>query len=90
MLYKILIIYLIIINILAVIFTVFDIIRAIDNKWRVKESTLILLSVLGGSVLMYLTMLLIRHKTRKPLFMVGIPIIFILQLVAVYVLMGLI
>ena len=48
-------------------------------KHRTRESSLIILSVLGGSVAMLLTMLLIRHKTRHAKFMVGIPFIIILQ-----------
>jgi uncharacterized membrane protein YsdA (DUF1294 family) len=43
-----------------------------------------LVSALGGAVGMFLTMLIIRHKTRKPLFMIGIPVIFILELIAAY------
>lgn len=90
MLYKIVIIYLICINIFSVFLTVYDKVRAVKNRWRVKESTLMLFSILGGCVGMYFTMLLIRHKTKKPLFMIGIPVIFILQLVAVYLIMELI
>ena len=41
---------------------------------------LLLLAALGGSVSMYITMLGIRHKTRHPKFMVGIPVIFVLQI----------
>ena len=50
--------------------------------WRVRESTLLIVSALGGSIAMLLTMLLIRHKTRKPKFMLGIPLIIILQIAA--------
>ena len=35
---------------------------------------------------MLLTMLVIRHKTRKPKFMVGIPLILLLQVAAAVVL----
>lgn len=81
---NILVIYLIIINIFAIFMTVHDKIAAIGGKWRVKERTLLLIAVLGGSPAMLLTMLLIRHKTRKPKFMVGIPLIIVLQLAALY------
>ena len=63
-------IYLVVINIIAVIVTVHDKNAAQRGAWRVKERTL-----------MYLTMLTIHHKTRKPLFMIGIPVIFILELI---------
>ncbi|WP_405346090.1 DUF1294 domain-containing protein [Ruminococcus sp.] len=81
---KFLIIYLILINLIAVIVTVHDKVAAVKGNWRVKERTLLLLSALGGSPAMLLTMLLIRHKTRKAKFMVGIPLIMILQAVIVF------
>ena len=43
-----------------------------------------LISALGGAPAMYLTMLIIRHKTRKPLFMIGIPLIFVLELAVLF------
>lgn len=46
---------------------------------RVPEATLLTLSACGGSVAMLVTMLLIRHKTRKKKFMLGIPVIIIAQ-----------
>lgn len=80
--------YLIIINFAAVLITVSDKHRAKKHRWRVPENTLLLLAVLGGSPAMLVTMLLIRHKTRHPKFMVGIPLILILQAAAVYFIMG--
>ena len=68
----------------AVIVTVPDKVAAVRGRWRVKERTLLLIAALGGSPAMLLTMLLIRHKTRKMKFMVGIPLIIVLQLVIVY------
>ena len=76
-----LLIYFVIINIIAIIVTVYDKYCAVHNKWRVKESALLLVSVLGGSVSMYITMRLIRHKTKKSKFMLGIPLIIVLQFV---------
>lgn len=72
--------YLLIISITAVSATAYD-------KWaakskpgsRVAESTLILISFLGGAVAMLLTMLAIRHKTKHIKFMLGIPIILVFQ-----------
>jgi uncharacterized membrane protein YsdA (DUF1294 family) len=42
-----------------------------------------MISALGGSVFMYLTMLVIRHKTQHKKFMIGIPVIIFLQLAAI-------
>lgn len=81
---KYFIIYLIVINTIALIITIYDKRAAEKHKWRVKERTLMLISALGGAPLMYLTMLTIQHKTRKPLFMVGIPLIFIVECVIAF------
>ena len=75
--------YLTVINLLAVIVTVHDKNAAQKNNWRIRESTLMLVALLGGSPAMFLTMLAIGHKTRKNLFMVGIPVIFLIQLAGV-------
>ncbi len=73
--------YLILINLLSVIVCAADKSRARKHRWRVPEAALFLLSALGGSVGMYGTMLLIRHKTKHLKFMIGIPLIIIVQLI---------
>jgi len=80
---KILFIYLVLINIIAICATVSDKHRAVKHKWRIPESTLLILSALGGSVSMLVTMRLIHHKTKHKKFMIGIPVILFLQLAAV-------
>ena len=47
---------------------------------RTPETTLLALAVLGGSLGGLLGMLLFRHKTRKPAFRIGLPVILICQL----------
>lgn len=75
------IVYLIIINIVAISVTAYDKYAARKRRWRVKENTLLLISALGGSVGMYLTMQFIRHKTRHLKFMLGIPVILVIQVI---------
>lgn len=77
--YKFLLIYFIAISLMSVIVCVADKSRAKKGRWRVKESTLFLLSTLGGSAAMYITMRLIRHKTLHKRFMIGVPLIIIAQ-----------
>jgi len=72
--------YLAAISLLAVILTAHDKRAARQHKWRVRESTLLLIAALGGSVAMLLTMQIIRHKTKHAKFMAGIPVIIILQI----------
>lgn len=47
---------------------------------RIREDHLLLISTLGGSIAMYICMVLIRHKTKKRKFMLGIPLIFLVQI----------
>ena len=42
------------------------------------------LAAVGGAAGAYLGMLLFRHKTRKQLFRYGVPVIFIVQLVFIF------
>ena len=80
MLLKILIAYLWAISIISVVVCIYDKIAAKHNpKHRTREATLLLLSALGGSVAMFITMQLIRHKTKHVKFMLGIPLIIIVQ-----------
>jgi len=74
-------IYLIIISAVAVVTTAADKISAKLGGRRVPEATLLTLSALGGSAAMLITILIIRHKTRHPKFMVGIPLIIVIQLI---------
>ena len=71
------------INIFAIGLTLHDKRAAKRGSWRVKEFTLLLVSALGGSIAMFAVMQLIRHKTRHSKFMIGIPIIIVLQIAAV-------
>ncbi len=81
-----LIIYLAVISLAAVIMTISDKHRARKHRWRISEFTLLLVSALGGSVAMLLTMLLIHHKTRHLKFMLGIPLIIVAQVALALVL----
>ncbi|MCH5298333.1 MAG: DUF1294 domain-containing protein [Ruminococcus sp.] len=72
--------YFIIISIVAVIITCYDKHCAIYDRWRIKERTLLIVSALGGGIAMYVTMQLIRHKTKKLKFMLGIPLIVIAEI----------
>ena len=72
-------IWLLLINILALLLTWVDKRRAVKRGWRIPESRLILTAVLGGSVGLYLGCRLFRHKTKHAKFMVGVPLILLFQ-----------
>ncbi len=79
-----LVLYLATINVIAAILCLIDKIKAANNSWRIPEKTLFLISATGGAVGMYITMKLIRHKTKHKRFMIGLPIIILLQCAALF------
>jgi uncharacterized membrane protein YsdA (DUF1294 family) len=68
-----LIYYLIGINIIAFIFFGVDKRKAIKNKWRIKESLLLLFSLIGGGIGSLFGIYLFHHKTKKRKFTFGVP-----------------
>ena len=77
--------YLLIINALGLLIMLADKEKAKKHLWRIPESTLLTVAVLGGSIGCYAGMQLFHHKTRKPKFYIGVPVIFAVQvLVAGY------
>ena len=81
MLEKIILIYIAIISFISMVLCIYDKIISKKNRveLRVPEKTLIILSLIGGSVAMYLTMQIIHHKTKHAKFMIGIPLIMVLH-----------
>lgn len=81
---RIALVYIAVISLITIIVTVYDKIAAKKRpKHRVPENSLLLLAVLGGGLAEYLTMLLIRHKTRHKKFMIGLPVIILAQAAAI-------
>ena len=81
---QIALIYLAIINV-ATFFTYgIDKWKAKKSKWRVREASLLLLAVLGGSIGALLGMKIWHHKTLHKKFRYGIPAIIIAQVAIVW------
>ena len=79
-------IYLIIMNLVGFLSMLIDKKKAERGSWRIKESTLLIIAVLGGSIGSITGMYTFRHKTQKPRFYVGLPIILITQiLIIIYI-----
>ncbi len=57
----------------------FDKKKAVNNRWRIPERTLLILAAAGGAPGAYAAMRMFRHKTRKPLFSFTIPVLALLQ-----------
>ena len=76
------IIYAVAMNIAAAVVTVKDKEFAKKKRWRVSEKNLLILAALSGCVTMYITMRAIHHKTKHKTFMIGIPAIFVCEVLA--------
>lgn len=77
--FKYFLIYILIINLIGFLFMYIDKKRAINHQFRISENTLLLLSILGGSIGSFIGMYKFRHKTKKKKFTLGIPLIFIIE-----------
>ena len=80
---KYLFFYLVAINIIAMAITLADKKASRRHRWRVQERLLFFIAIMGGSSFMYITMLSVHHKTRHKRFMIGLPIIIVLQIAAI-------
>ncbi|MBE6678665.1 MAG: DUF1294 domain-containing protein [Ruminococcaceae bacterium] len=66
--------YLAAISLISVVLCVYDKVSARHRGRRVPEKTLFGVSALGGALCMFITMLLIRHKTKHFSFMFFVPL----------------
>ena len=61
--------------------------KAKKDKWRIPESTLLLLAIVGGSIGALLGMKVWHHKTMHKKFKYGVPLILVLQIGALFYLL---
>ncbi len=80
------IIYLITLNLVGLYVMWSDKRKARLHKWRTPEKVLFLVSILGGSIGTWAGMYLFHHKTRHWYFVVGMPLIVILQVILIVLL----
>lgn len=76
---KILILYLVVMNLIGIAVMAIDKKRAKHHLWRIPEKTLFLVSLLGGSIGTWAGMYLFRHKTKHWYFVIGMPLILAVQ-----------
>lgn len=76
-------IYLCIINVLSFGFMLADKRKARKKSWRIRESTLLTLCAIGGSLGGLAAMKLFRHKTKHLRFAIGIPV-----MLAIHIMIG--
>lgn len=92
MLLKVISAYLVGMNVVGLFIMYADKQKAKAGKWRIPESTLFLISAIGGSFGTMVGMYLFRHKTKHWYFVIGMPLIFIVHVIiaAVLVKMGIV
>ena len=76
-----------ILNGIVFFFFVVDKYKAVRNKWRIPETTLLIAAVFGV-IGAFAGMHVFHHKTRKPKFYIGVPVIFFLEVLAVIGFLG--
>ena len=83
MLPQFMITYLILVNAAAFLLMLIDKSKAKRGAWRIPERTLLGSAILGGSLGAITGMYLFHHKTKHPKFTIGIPVILIIQIIAI-------
>lgn len=79
--FPVLAVYLLIVNLIGFAQMGIDKRRSIRHRWRIPEAQLFLVAVTGGSIGSLLGMYTFRHKTKHKTFVIGMPLILVLQLV---------
>lgn len=82
-LWKVLIVWLIVVNLAGFIVCLADKKRAQKGKWRIPEKTLFTVSGIGGCYGFLLGMRLFRHKTKHLSFKILIPLFCVLWTAAI-------
>lgn len=82
---KYIITYVIVINLIAFLAIYIDKKKAQKGKWRIKESTLFMLVLLGGGIGGIAGMYTFRHKTQKMQFVIGFPAILIIEIICIII-----
>ena len=80
---KNILLYLLMINLIGFFMMWSDKRKAKKGKWRIPEQTLFIVTALGGGIGTIAGMYTFRHKTQKLKFTIGLPVVVILEIVAV-------
>lgn len=81
---KLLILLMVIWNTVAFIMMGIDKRRAIKEQQRISEKTLILSAFIMGAIGIGCGAMVFHHKTKKPLFRIGLPVALIVNAAVIY------
>ncbi|WP_408007152.1 DUF1294 domain-containing protein [Pseudalkalibacillus sp. A8] len=71
---------LVVINFYGLIIMFMDKQKAKRQQWRISETHLWIVSIIGGAIGILAGMQLFRHKTKHTSFRIGVPVLIILQI----------
>lgn len=81
--FDIIILYVAAVNVVSFLMMGIDKRKAVKRAFRIPESTLFVLAIIGGSIGSIIGMHLFRHKTRHWYFLYGMPVILALQIILI-------
>lgn len=81
--FDIIILYIVAVNVVSFLMMGIDKRKAMKRAFRIPESTLFVLAIIGGSIGSIIGMHLFRHKTRHWYFLYGMPVILALQIILI-------
>lgn len=84
---KNIVIYLLAINVITFLAMGIDKYKAKKGHWRTQEKTLFFLVAFGGGIGGIAGMYYFRHKTKKPRFYIGFPMILIVEIIITIVIL---
>ncbi len=70
----------VVISLISIALTIYDKFAAKKGKRRISEKALLLTGFFGGATAMFVTMCIIRHKTRHMKFMISLPVMSVLHI----------
>lgn len=81
--FDIIILYVVAVNVVSFLMMGIDKRKAVKRAFRIPESTLFVLAIIGGSIGSIIGMHLFHHKTRHWYFLYGMPVILALQIILI-------
>lgn len=77
------IIYFLVINLIGFAVMFIDKQKAKRGSWRIPENTIFIITAIGGGIGTIAGMYIFRHKTKKWTFTIGLPVLLILDILAI-------
>ena len=74
-------IYILVISLIGFILMGIDKYKATKEKWRIREFTFMIISLIGGSIGIMIGMITYKHKINKKKFSIGVPLFYVLNII---------